>query len=379
MSISKQDKGFTLLEILLVIAAIGILAAIVLVAINPNRQLAQARNLVRQADINTIQKALEQYLIDNGRYPTSVSTTPGYICNTGTEQTGVTTTINCNERVDLRELVPDYIASIPKDPQAIGTNTGYMVAINPDNNRVSIQASLSERGVLVINPLNIVKDGLVINLDAGNVSSYPGTGTTWLDLSISGNNGTLVNGVGYNSSNGGELVFDGVNDYVNFGNSYIDLDLSDKSFQVWLKKIGSSQKGVIDKEFDTGGENYGGWGFWIQPNNKLWWWSQGFKDLRDDGPISIVSGVWTNVAVTYDITTKTASFYINGQFNSQKTDISIVDKPSGVSNLVVGALRSGLANFYFDGNISILSAYNKVLSLGEIQQNFNATRGRFGL
>jgi prepilin-type N-terminal cleavage/methylation domain-containing protein len=188
----RQNKGFTLLEILLVIAAIGILAAIVLVAINPNRQLAQARNLVRQADINTIQKALEQYLIDNGRYPTSVSTTPGYICNTGTEQTGVTTTINCNERVDLRELVPTYIAGIPKDPQATGINTGYIVAINPDNNKVSIQASLSERGVLVINPLNIVKDGLVLHLDAGNPASYPGTGTTWFDLSGNNNNGTLI-------------------------------------------------------------------------------------------------------------------------------------------------------------------------------------------
>ncbi len=70
----NQNKGFTLLEILLVIAAIGILAAIVLVAINPNRQIAQARNTVRQADINTIQKAVEQYLIENGSYPSSITT-----------------------------------------------------------------------------------------------------------------------------------------------------------------------------------------------------------------------------------------------------------------------------------------------------------------
>jgi prepilin-type N-terminal cleavage/methylation domain-containing protein len=76
---TKQNKGFTLLEILLVIAAIGILAAIVLVAINPNRQLSQARNTVRQADINTIQKAVEQYLIENGSYPSSISTTSGYM------------------------------------------------------------------------------------------------------------------------------------------------------------------------------------------------------------------------------------------------------------------------------------------------------------
>ena len=65
----REQKGFTLLEILLVIAAIGILAAIVLIAINPNRQLAQARNAQRRSDVSTIYKAIEQYLIETGSYP----------------------------------------------------------------------------------------------------------------------------------------------------------------------------------------------------------------------------------------------------------------------------------------------------------------------
>ena len=225
----------------------------------------------------------------------------------------------------------------------------------------------------------IVTDGLVLCLDTGNLKCYPGIGTNTFDLSLTKLNGVLTNGASYSSSEGGKIVFDGTNDYINFGNSYTNLDLSNKSFQAWIKKLGSSQKGIIDKEFDTGGENYGGWGFWTQSNNKLWWWSQGFKDLKDDGPLSITLGSWTNVAVTYDITTKTASFYINGILNSQKTDVTIVDKSSGSANLVIGALRSGLTNFYFDGDISIVSAYNRVLSSQEIQQNFNATKGRYGL
>jgi type IV pilus assembly protein PilA len=197
---TNQNKGFTLLEILLVIAAIGILAAIVLVAINPNRQIAQARNTARQADINTIQKAVEQYLIEKGSYPSSITTTPGYICNTGIEQVNGST--NCSGRVDLRELVPTYLAGIPRDPQATGTSTGYIIAINPDNNKISISAVQAEGKAIVSNTF-IVTNGLVLNLDAGNPASYPGTGNTWFDLSGNNNHGTLVNGVGYNSDNGG--------------------------------------------------------------------------------------------------------------------------------------------------------------------------------
>ena len=141
----KQNKGFTLLEIILVIAAIGILAAIVLVAINPNRQLAQARNLVRQADINTIQKALDQYLIEKGRYPIGIDITYKEICNTGSNSINQGTVgINC---IDLRELVPTYIAGIPKDPQATGTNTGYILA--QINNKVSLFANYAELNQII--------------------------------------------------------------------------------------------------------------------------------------------------------------------------------------------------------------------------------------
>ena len=65
-----------------------------------------------------------------------------------------------------------------------------------------------------VNFNNIVQDGLVLNLDAGNANSYPGSGTTWSDLSGTGNNATLVNGPTYSSTDGGSIVFDGTNDYV---------------------------------------------------------------------------------------------------------------------------------------------------------------------
>lgn len=152
-----NKKGFTLLEILLVIAAIGILAAIVLIAINPNKQLAQARNTTRQVDINTLQKALDQYLIATGSYPISINNTPGYICNTGTEQVGGGT--NCSGRIDLRVLVPDYIAAIPRDSQATGNSTGYRTAINDINNKIMVHSALAEQRIIAINSLYSITEG----------------------------------------------------------------------------------------------------------------------------------------------------------------------------------------------------------------------------
>lgn len=85
--------------------------------------------------------------------------------------------------------------------------------------------------VPVVPPPPIVTNGLVLHLDAGDTASYPVTGTTWTDLSGNGNNGTLVNGVGYNSANGGSLVFDGVNDRV----STTFKPSGARSYFIWIK------------------------------------------------------------------------------------------------------------------------------------------------
>jgi prepilin-type N-terminal cleavage/methylation domain-containing protein len=361
----NQNKGFTLLEILLVIAAIGILASIVLVAINPNRQIAQARNTVRQADINTIQKAVEQYLIETGSYPSSISTTPGYICNTGTEQVGGST--NCSGRVDLRELVPTYLAGIPKDPQDTGTNTGYIVAINPDNNKISIQASLSERGILVINPLSIVTDGLVLNLDAGNLASYPGTGNTWFDLSGNNNNGTLVNGVGFNAANGGALSFDGVNDYVNLNFSFTQSSSTNSYTIVMGAKLSTSSSSRRQLwSSDNGGFD---WGFGVGDGSRFIIFSgdSAHTGRLQDTSWHIFTAQWSSLFGTrlyidniLDISTSTISY-----------DSSISPTTSIGRNPVFGE--------YWNGNVSFVALYNRVLTPEEIAQNFNATRGRFGL
>ena len=117
-------KGFTLLEILLVVAIIAILAGIVIVAINPAKQLGNTRDAQRRSDILTLYKAVNEYIIDNGFVPPVITSTLTPICNTGVNGIGATT---CLDVVDLSLLVPTYVSSIPRDPQATST-AGYLIA-----------------------------------------------------------------------------------------------------------------------------------------------------------------------------------------------------------------------------------------------------------
>jgi type IV pilus assembly protein PilA len=147
---APQRKGFTLLEILLVIAAIGILAAIVLIAINPTRQLAQARNAQRRADVLTIINAVSQKIIDdasNGTTAMNVALVDGTVYAMGTATTlatcGTTPVVTgATANIDLTsQLAPTYVASIPVDPSAGSlTCTGYTVTQAATDGRLTVTA-----------------------------------------------------------------------------------------------------------------------------------------------------------------------------------------------------------------------------------------------
>lgn len=139
-------KGFTLIELLLVIAIIAILAAIVIIAINPSRQLAQSNNAQRRSDVNTILNAVYQYTIDNaGVLPTDIpSGTAAEICRSDVP----TTTCNAAGGVVLPELYTDelYIVGLPTDPTGFSTTgTGYFIVRSTSTNaRITVSAPSAE-------------------------------------------------------------------------------------------------------------------------------------------------------------------------------------------------------------------------------------------
>lgn len=135
-----NKKGFTLIEVLLVIVIIAILAAIVIVAVNPGRQISQANNTQRNSDVRAVLDAVHQYAVDNrGVLPTAITTT-------------ATTVKSATGGVDICALlVPTYLTALPYDPTATGAaytdcttyDTGYTIAKDA-NGRVTVAAPTAE-------------------------------------------------------------------------------------------------------------------------------------------------------------------------------------------------------------------------------------------
>lgn len=134
----RKLKGFTLIELLIVIAIVAILAAVVLIAVNPARQMAQTRNAERSAEVNALLSAISQYQVDNESLPACVATTDSCI---GTD-------VSC---CDLSgDLTPGYIAEIPVGPGSgcDATDTCYNVA-KTVSDRVTVSAPGAELGVTI--------------------------------------------------------------------------------------------------------------------------------------------------------------------------------------------------------------------------------------
>lgn len=213
----------------------------------------------------------------------------------------------------------------------------------------------------------VVTNGLVLSLDAGDRNSYVSGSTTWFDLAGT-NNGTLTNGPTFNTGSGGSIVFDGANDYINIpSNTNIPVANSQYSINVWFSATSFTDRGLV------------GWGGYSINNAvtalrfynngfRHYWWANDLDVIN----LSMATNTWYNVVAQYNGTTR--QILLNTQVVGQ-------DTPTGhnvpyATNLTVGVTNS---NEFMDGKIAVAQIYNRALSASEIQQNYNALKGRFGL
>jgi len=229
----------------------------------------------------------------------------------------------------------------------------------------------------------ITRSGLLLDLDAAKLDSYPKAGNTWFDISGNQVNGTLTNSPTFNSGNYGHFKFDGTNQYINLGAT--NLGILAGSNQITLESwvyptVFASYRGIISRVGSSG--PFGGWMINLNADsgnkfdlainlNGVW---QTWVTLGGTFPSPLTTNTWYNVCGTYD--GSGMSMYINGSLISTKSVSGTIQYAVSMSNLGVGYNGAGT---YFPGLISVARVYNKSLSSVEVLQNYNALKGRYGL
>ena len=221
---------------------------------------------------------------------------------------------------------------------------------------------------------NIVTDGLVLALDAGNTKSYQSGSATWFDKSGNANNGTLTNGPTFSSANGGSIVFDQVDDFVTApNNSSINLTEAGGAVSVWVK-TGVNATGSLNGNL-VGKTNTYSNGYWlVKYNNKVRMSLYGNSNLEMIGERSITDNIWHYVVATW--TSSQLTIYIDGALD--KTQSYNFAFTTATNPLYIGR-QNNTGEGYFRGNISQVQIYNRALSAQEVLQNYNATKSRFNL
>lgn len=236
----------------------------------------------------------------------------------------------------------------------------------------------------------IIEDGLVFCVDAANPRSYPGAGTTWTDLTVNKNNGTLTNGPTFDSANGGSISLDGINDYISVG-SFNEDSNQDVSVMVWVYPI------VLN-----GGTNAGFDYSWIinkRDNDDDRQWQMLFRSIEgandfflrvsiwdDTAGTQVSVGIgetteifenqWYHCAFTFSSSNSGVSLYLNGVLNASDTLGGTGNRKTGARDLI--SCRAGWDNSYFlSSNLASTQIYNRCLTAQEIKRNYNSTRGRF--
>jgi hypothetical protein len=233
----------------------------------------------------------------------------------------------------------------------------------------------------------IVKDGLVLWLDAANNKSYTSGSAIWRDMSGNNNSCSLINGPTFSSANNGSIVFDGTNDYINCGSgSSVNITGSQLTLNAWVYRTAlnsnvNNYRRIIEKAAAYPALQYSlvttptgfpsGEGKLLLDmylNNSIPAYVTGSTQLQ--------LNTWYYITATYDGSFR--RLYVNGILDGQLITTGSIT--STTSNLVIGDYLPGPGTTYaWNGLISNITIYNRALSQSEVQQNFNALRGRYNL
>ncbi len=233
---------------------------------------------------------------------------------------------------------------------------------------------------------SIVPDGLVLNLDAGDTNSYSGTGTIWTDLSGNGNDSTLSNGPTFSSADGGSIVTDGSNDRVDVPTNFFSFpSITAFTIEMWFKSTqtnGGTMFGQQNSSYDPTSVS----GFvpviYLKSNGQIRvepFWTGSNTNYINSTSTSLNDGNWHNVITTFN--SGTNKLYIDGVYDTQQTGLTLTNYTT-TYYYIIGAGRNdgrSLGSKYFSGNTSIFRFYENELTTSEVQKNYNAVKGRYGL
>jgi hypothetical protein len=224
---------------------------------------------------------------------------------------------------------------------------------------------------------DISANGLVFCIDPSNSKSYSGTGTACFDIGGGDLQAELRNGVGFNSNNGGYFSFDGSNDGIQI-TEVKNLSVNQMTITSWNYSTNYKHKGFMFEKTTNNNVNTQYSLFFNSSNNAIYYRTYGLSNrdlIINSTSAGVVNNQWNYVVATYDGSTK--RIYVNGiQRTSSSATGTVTQNTTGRAYI---GIYGNFGGYFFNGNIASTKIYNRALTAAEVQQNYNATRSRYGL
>lgn len=289
---------------------------------------------------------------------TNISSTGTYYSSGFDENTGFRTALSANISVPYDPIYDEFGGTL------FGAGQGRYMRQYTDKS-VVVYNEIDE----VTDFRDIVRTGLILDLDAAQPLSYGGTGTTWKDLSSRGNNGTFFGGVTYGSDNGGAIVLNGSSGYVATELVLPSPSIVPTTFDIVYKFLANSDnKGLM------GSSSYRVSGFGIITKTSNIGVLYNASGLSYEPSISTDNSVISHITIIFN--GRVISFYKNGVFHSSFT--ASFDAQPNLSPINIGKVNQ-LGYSFPNANIYSARVYSRALTASEVSQNFNALRNRYGL